>query len=115
MNVRLDARHETLERRVLQFQDLVPVPVTGGERQRVALARTLLRDAPILLLDQPTSSVDVKTEILLMDGLERLVAGRRVWSRPGSARWLRVTYTSLLTAQSPRYAPRSQSAPRDYG
>ncbi len=50
--------------------------LSGGERQRVALARAFLRDAPILILDEPTSSVDVKTEALVMDALEQLMKGR---------------------------------------
>jgi ATP-binding cassette subfamily B protein len=50
--------------------------LSGGERQRIALARAFLKDAPILLLDEPTSSVDVKTESVIMDALGRLMAGR---------------------------------------
>jgi ATP-binding cassette, subfamily B, bacterial len=50
--------------------------LSGGERQRIALARAFLKDAPILLLDEPTSSVDVKTESMIMDALGRLMAGR---------------------------------------
>jgi len=50
--------------------------LSGGERQRIALARAFLRDAPILLLDEPTSSVDVKTEGLIMEAMERLMQGR---------------------------------------
>jgi ATP-binding cassette subfamily B protein len=50
--------------------------LSGGERQRVALARAFLRDAPILILDEPTSSVDMKTEAAIMDSLERLMEGR---------------------------------------
>ena len=50
--------------------------LSGGERQRIALARAFLKDAPLLLLDEPTSSVDVKTESVIMDALDRLVAGR---------------------------------------
>jgi ATP-binding cassette subfamily B protein len=50
--------------------------LSGGERQRIALARAFLKDAPVLLLDEPTSSVDVETESVIMDALDRLMAGR---------------------------------------
>ena len=47
-----------------------------GERQRISLARVFLRDAPVLILDEPTSSIDVRTEALVMEALERLMASR---------------------------------------
>jgi ATP-binding cassette, subfamily B, bacterial len=50
--------------------------LSGGERQRIALARAFLKDAPVLVLDEPTSSVDVQTEGLIMEAMERLMAGR---------------------------------------
>ena len=50
--------------------------LSGGERQRISLARAFLKEAPILILDEPTSSVDVKTEAVIMDAMERLMAGR---------------------------------------
>lgn len=50
--------------------------LSGGERQRISLARAFLKDAPILILDEPTSSVDTKTETLIMDAMKRLKAGR---------------------------------------
>jgi ATP-binding cassette subfamily B protein len=50
--------------------------LSGGERQRIALARAFLKDAPILILDEPTSSVDVETEAGIMETMERLMAGR---------------------------------------
>jgi len=50
--------------------------LSGGERQRVAIARAFLRDAPLLILDEPTSSVDSRTEAVILDALERLMAGR---------------------------------------
>jgi ATP-binding cassette, subfamily B, bacterial len=50
--------------------------LSGGERQRIALARAFLKDAPILVLDEPTSSVDLKTESAIMDAMERLMRGR---------------------------------------
>jgi ATP-binding cassette, subfamily B, bacterial len=50
--------------------------MSGGERQRIGLARAFLRDAPILILDEPTSSVDVRTEAAIMEAVERLMEGR---------------------------------------
>jgi ATP-binding cassette subfamily B protein len=50
--------------------------LSGGERQRIALARAFLRDAPILILDEPTSAIDSKTESVILDALERLMLGR---------------------------------------
>jgi ATP-binding cassette, subfamily B, bacterial len=50
--------------------------LSGGERQRIALARAFLKDAPILILDEPTSSVDTQTEIAIMEASERLMQGR---------------------------------------
>ena len=50
--------------------------LSGGERQRIAVARAFLKDAPILVLDEPTSSIDSKTEGVILDALDRLVIGR---------------------------------------
>jgi ATP-binding cassette, subfamily B, bacterial len=50
--------------------------LSGGERQRIALARAFLRDAPVLILDEPTSSVDTKTEAVIIEAMERLMRGR---------------------------------------
>lgn len=50
--------------------------LSGGERQRISAARAFLRDAPFLILDEPTSSVDTKTESVILDALRRLMAGR---------------------------------------
>jgi ATP-binding cassette subfamily B protein len=52
------------------------VRLSGGERQRIALARAFLKDAPILILDEPTSSVDARTEAQILDAMERLMRGR---------------------------------------
>ena len=50
--------------------------LSGGQRQRMAIARALLRDAPILLLDEATSALDAESERLVQDALERLMATR---------------------------------------
>lgn len=50
--------------------------LSGGERQRIALARAFLRDAPLLILDEPTGAVDVKTEGLILDAMDKLMRGR---------------------------------------
>jgi ABC-type multidrug transport system fused ATPase/permease subunit len=50
--------------------------LSGGERQRLSVARAFLKDAPILILDEPTSSIDSKTEGVILDALERLMEGR---------------------------------------
>jgi ATP-binding cassette, subfamily B, bacterial len=50
--------------------------LSGGERQRIALARAFLKNAPVLILDEPTSSVDVKSERAIMQALDQLMRGR---------------------------------------
>ena len=50
--------------------------LSGGERQRISLARAFLRDTPILILDEPTSSVDIKTEASILQATEALMNGR---------------------------------------
>jgi ATP-binding cassette, subfamily B, bacterial len=50
--------------------------LSGGERQRICVARAFLKDAPILILDEPTSSIDSKTESVVLDSLEELMVGR---------------------------------------
>lgn len=52
------------------------VQISGGERQRVSIARAFLKDAPILILDEPTSAIDSKTEAVILEALERLMEGR---------------------------------------
>jgi len=52
------------------------VKLSVGEKQRVSIARALLKDAPILILDEATASVDTQTERLIQEALERLMAGR---------------------------------------
>ena len=50
--------------------------LSGGQRQRIAIARAILKDAPIVLLDEPTSSLDVETEKGVMEALRRLCVGK---------------------------------------
>ncbi len=52
------------------------VGLSGGERQRICVARAFLKDAPILILDEPTSSIDSKTESIILDALDDLMIGR---------------------------------------
>ena len=71
--------HEFIERLPEGYATVVGergMSLSGGERQRLGLARAYLRDAPLLILDEPTSSVDVQTEAGILEALEKLAGGR---------------------------------------
>ena len=52
--------------------------LSGGQRQRIGIARALIRDSPLLILDEPTASLDTQSEELVVEALERLMKGRTV-------------------------------------
>jgi ATP-binding cassette subfamily B protein len=76
---RLANAHEFIETLPRGYETLVGergVKLSGGERQRVALARAFLADAPVLILDEATSSLDSESEALIQEAMDRLMAGR---------------------------------------
>jgi ATP-binding cassette subfamily B protein len=70
------------------------ITLSGGQRQRIAIARAILRDAPVLLLDEATSALDAENERLVQQGLANLMAGR-----DGRARTTLVIAHRLATIQ----------------
>ncbi len=76
---RLANAHHFIMRLPKRYDTLVGergVKLSGGERQRVALARAFLADAPILILDEATSSLDSESEALVQEAMDRLIQGR---------------------------------------
>jgi subfamily B ATP-binding cassette protein MsbA len=52
--------------------------LSGGQRQRIGIARAVIRDCPIMILDEPTAALDTESERLVIEGLQRLMKGRTV-------------------------------------
>ena len=71
--------HEFILRLPKQYQTELGergAQLSGGERQRICVARAFLKNAPLLILDEPTSAIDSKTEAVILDALDRLMIGR---------------------------------------
>jgi ABC-type multidrug transport system fused ATPase/permease subunit len=78
---RLANAHEFIARMPHGYDTLVGergLTLSGGQRQRIGIARVIVRNNPILLLDEPTAALDAESEKLVMDALERLIKGRTV-------------------------------------
>ena len=74
----LDAKEMIGKVGLLDHVNNFPSELSGGERQRISIARALLKDAPIVLLDEATASLDVENETKVQGALSRLLSGKTV-------------------------------------
>ena len=81
----IETPYRKIKRRVNDVLDLVglrkrahayPTELSGGEQQRIAIARAMLKNAPVLILDEATSSIDTRTEKMVQDSMDKLMHGR---------------------------------------
>jgi ABC-type multidrug transport system fused ATPase/permease subunit len=73
--------HDFISRMPLGYDTLVGdrgSTLSGGQRQRIGIARVVIRNSPILLLDEPTAALDSESEKLVIDSLQKLMKGRTV-------------------------------------
>jgi ATP-binding cassette subfamily B protein/subfamily B ATP-binding cassette protein MsbA len=86
--------------------------LSGGQRQCVAIARALIRDAPIVLLDEPTTGLDASSARLVMEAIQRLAEGRTVIAishRVSSLAWVdRILLLEQGRLVAERPSPRSR-------
>ncbi|MBI3978564.1 MAG: ABC transporter ATP-binding protein [Chloroflexi bacterium] len=105
--------HEFIMRLPEGYETLVGdrgMRLSGGERQRISLARAFLKDAPILILDEPTSSVDVGTEATILEAMEQLMRGRTAFLITHRLSLLKSCHV-LLTLENGRLAAPTSGAP----
>jgi len=95
----LSAWAESLPRGLDTWVGEAGVQVSGGQARRIALARCILKDAPILVLDEPTEGLDADTEAQVIEALERLTAGRTTLVITHRPALLRLADTAVLMAE----------------
>ena len=94
--------------------------MSGGQRQRIAIARAILRDAPVLVLDEPMTGLDAPTAARIMEPLKRLMAGRTTILITHDLRFIPEAAHKIVLEAVPRrssrirvkFARRRGSAPR---